>query len=55
MEIEGGEAAIHQTAAALGRTTSDFITDSYRFLFLQHRDAYGLTGQDMIFGARVEA
>ena len=35
VEIEGGEAAIHQTAAALGRTPDDYITDSYRFLFLQ--------------------
>ena len=39
VELEGGEAAIHATAAALGRTPADYITDSYRFLFLQHRDA----------------
>jgi adenylate cyclase class 2 len=55
VEIEGGEAAIHQMAAGLGRTPADYITDSYRFLFLQHRDTYGLTGQDMVFAARVEA
>ncbi len=54
VEIEGGEAAIHDTAAALGRSPADYITDSYRFLFLQHRDACGLAGQDMVFAARVQ-
>ncbi len=49
VEIEGGEDAIHETARALGRSPSDYITDSYRFLFLQHRDANGLAGHDMVF------
>jgi adenylate cyclase class 2 len=49
VEIEGGEDAIHQTALALGKSTADYITDSYRFLFLQHRDANGLAGHDMVF------
>ena len=49
VELEGGEAAIHDTARALGRTPADYITDSYRFLFLQHRDANGLAGHDMVF------
>lgn len=49
VEIEGGEEAIHDTARALGRAPSDYITDSYRFLFLQHRDANGLAGPDMVF------
>ena len=49
VELEGGEAAIRATAQALGRTPADFITDSYRFLFLQHRDANGLAGHDMVF------
>ena len=49
VELEGGEAAIHETARALGRTPADYITDSYRFLFLQHRDANGLAGPDMVF------
>jgi adenylate cyclase, class 2 len=49
VELEGGEAAIHATALALGRTPADYITDSYRFLFLQHRDANGLAGVDMVF------
>ena len=49
VEIEGGEDAIRQTAMALGKSTADYITDSYRFLFLQHRDANGLAGHDMVF------
>lgn len=49
VEIEGGEDAIHAMAMALGRSPADYITDSYRFLFLQHRDANGLAGHDMVF------
>jgi adenylate cyclase class 2 len=49
VEIEGGEDAIHAVATALGRAPSDYITDSYRFLYLQHRDANGLAGHDMVF------
>jgi adenylate cyclase class 2 len=49
VEIEGGEDAIHAAARALGKTTADYITDSYRFLFLQHRDQNGLDGHDMVF------
>lgn len=51
VELEGGEAAIHATARALGKTVDDYITDSYRFIYLQHRDANGLTGHDMVFAA----
>ena len=49
VEIEGGEAGIAAMAEALGRTTADYILDSYRGLFLQHREAFGLTGPDMVF------
>lgn len=52
VEIEGGEDAIHETARALGFTPADYITDSYRFLFLQHRDANGIEGPDMVFAVR---
>lgn len=52
VEIEGGEAAIHAAAGALGKGQADYITDSYRFLFLQHRDANGLADSDMVFAAR---
>lgn len=52
VEIEGGEAHIEQMATALGFTPADYITDSYRALFLRHRDAHGLTGRDMVFPPR---
>jgi adenylate cyclase class 2 len=56
VEIEGKEDAIHRTAKALGKSAADYITDSYRFLFLQHRDANGLAGHDMVFaGVPTEA
>lgn len=49
VEIEGSEHGIESTAAALGRTASDYIVDSYRGLFLQQREGLGLTGADMLF------
>ena len=49
VEIEGGEAGIEAMAATLGRSSSDYIVDSYRSLFLQHREAFGLTSSDMVF------
>jgi adenylate cyclase class 2 len=55
VELEGGEAAIHATARALGKTLDDYITDSYRFLYLQHRDANGLAGHDMVFAGLPDA
>jgi adenylate cyclase class 2 len=55
VELEGGEDAINDTARALGCTPADYITDSYRFIFLQHRDAHGIDGPDMVFAGRVEA
>ena len=49
VEIEGSEGGIESMAAALGRGRADYILDSYRSLFLQHRDALGMTGSDMVF------
>jgi len=49
IEVEGGEAAIHAVTQALGRTSADFILESYRSLFLKRRDQYGLPGNDMVF------
>ncbi len=49
VEIEGSESGIRTMAAAMGRQPSDYILDSYRGLFLKHRDALGLTGTDMVF------
>lgn len=54
VEIEGGEAHIHQTAMALGKTPNDYILDSYRTLFVQHRSARGLSDKDMLFAAAAE-
>jgi len=54
VEIEGSEEAIHRFAEALGKSTADYITDSYRFLYLQHRDANGLDGHHMVFAGRVD-
>ena len=49
VEIEGTENGIMAMSDALGRTQSDYVLDSYRGLFLRHRDELGLTGTDMVF------
>jgi adenylate cyclase class 2 len=49
VEIEGSEAAIHRAAAALGFTPADYITDSYRALFLRQREAGAIFGDHMVF------
>jgi adenylate cyclase class 2 len=49
VEIEGSEHGIAAMADALGRLQSDYIQDSYRALFLRHRDEFGLAGTDMVF------
>jgi adenylate cyclase class 2 len=49
VEIEGSEQGITAMAAAMGRGPADYILDSYRGLFLQRRQALGLTGSDMVF------
>lgn len=49
VEIEGGEEGITAMAEALGRTTDDYILDSYRGLFLSVRESLGLAGTDMVF------
>jgi adenylate cyclase, class 2 len=49
VEIEGSEAGIAAMTEALGRSSSDCIVDSYRTLFLQCRDRFGLSGTDMVF------
>jgi adenylate cyclase class 2 len=53
VEIEGGEQRIHNMAAALGKTRAEYLTDSYRAIFLRHRDACGLSGNDMVFAVPV--
>jgi len=49
VEIEGTEQGIADMTVAIGRTSDDYIVDSYRSLFLQHREQYGLNGSDMVF------
>jgi adenylate cyclase, class 2 len=49
VEIEGSEQGIATMADALGRPQSDYIQDSYRGLFLRHREEFGLVGSDMVF------
>ena len=49
VEIEGSERGITGTAQALGKSAEDFVLESYRGLFLAHRDQLGLRGTDMVF------
>ena len=49
VELEGGEAAIRAMTEALGRTEADFVLDSYRGLFLQHKQKYGYETPHMFF------
>jgi adenylate cyclase class 2 len=49
VEIEGAEAGITAMAQALGKSPSDYVVESYRGLFLTHRDQFQLTGRDMLF------
>ncbi len=44
VELEGTEAGITAAAAALGRTTADYILDSYCGLFMRYREALGFRG-----------
>jgi adenylate cyclase class 2 len=49
VEIEGGEEGIAAMTRALGRSSADFILDSYRGLFIQHREKHGANGAHMVF------
>jgi adenylate cyclase class 2 len=49
VEIEGGEEGILAMAQALGRSSADFILDSYRGIFIQHREKFGFTNSHMVF------
>src|SRR5262245_50935680 len=49
VEIEGGEEHIDRTAAALGKTAKDYITDSYRTLFAEYCRTHGIEPTDMLF------
>lgn len=49
VEIEGTQSHIEATAAALGRTRDDYITASYRALFLEYCREHPAAGHDMRF------
>lgn len=49
VELEGPEAEISAAAGRLGFTPDDYIRASYRTLFLEYREAHGLTSDHMIF------
>lgn len=49
VEVEGDEHGIIEATRALGRTPDDFVLDSYRSLFMEHRRAHGLPATDMLF------
>jgi adenylate cyclase, class 2 len=49
VEIEGSEHGITGMAAALSRSPADYVTDSYRGLFMRHCRAQGLPDTDMLF------
>jgi adenylate cyclase class 2 len=52
VELEGSEDAIMSMTKALGRSSSDFIRDSYYRLFQSRREQFGLSGPHMLFPAR---
>jgi adenylate cyclase class 2 len=49
VELEGDEHGILEATRALGRSPADFLLDSYRSLFMEHRRAHGLPATDMLF------
>lgn len=49
VEVEGGEQGIVDVTQALGRQPADFVLDSYRGLFMEHRRAHGGSEGDMLF------
>jgi adenylate cyclase, class 2 len=51
VEIEGGEDRINHAAEALGKGPADYITDSYRTLFVRYCNEHGLDESDMIFAS----
>jgi adenylate cyclase class 2 len=49
VEIEGPEEHIHSAAASLGRGANDYLTSSYRALYLDHCQAADIRPGDMLF------
>ena len=55
VEIEGGEAAIRDAAALVGRAPADFVVESYRALYVQRCAQEGVPCADMVFNASARA
>jgi adenylate cyclase class 2 len=51
VEIEGTESGIAEMTGLLGRTSGDYILQSYYSLFDQHRSEFRLPEHDMVFTA----
>jgi adenylate cyclase, class 2 len=51
VEIEGPEEGIHRIAALLGRSADDYVTSSYRALYVDHCRKRGADPGDMLFDA----
>jgi adenylate cyclase, class 2 len=49
VELEGPEAEIAAAADRLGFAPGDYIRASYRTLFLEYREAHGVSSADMLF------
>jgi adenylate cyclase class 2 len=49
VEIEGPEEHIHRTAVALGRSPAEYVTSSYRALYVEHCREHGVEPADMVF------
>jgi adenylate cyclase class 2 len=49
VEIEGSETTITELAAALGRSESDYLLDSYRSLYVQYCEERGGPCGNMVF------
>ena len=49
VEIEGDERGITEMAQALGRTSVEYVVESYRSLFLKYQKDHGLAGPNMVF------
>ena len=49
VEIEGSEEHIHRAAAALGKSPDDYVTASYRTLYVDHCRVQRLEPGDMLF------
>ena len=49
VEVEGGEQGIAEVTRLLGMSAEDYVLDSYRGLFIEHRRSRGLPATDMLF------